>query len=369
MTSSSHNALVEDSSTPVATSSEPLFAGAGPAGTASAGAGAAADMGIAAAADSTTAADSAATHFYGGQAVIDGVMMRGRKAWGLAVRQQSGAIVRRSFLIDDPAQRYPLLRWPVIRGMAALWDSLALGMRALSLSANLSLEGVQEQEGTAEPAPQLGKREMVVTIGIALLIAVGLFVVVPLLVARAFGSALDNAVLFNLVEGLVRIVIFLGYVIAISFMPDLRRVFEYHGAEHKTINAFEDGKPLDASAAQPYSTLHPRCGTAFLLVVMVVAILLFSLVGKPPLVWLILSRLVGIPIVAGLSYELIRYAGRHRQGFVARGVLAPGLGLQKLTTREPSPDQLQVAIAALKEVLRVEAGGEPNAGAPAEAGS
>ncbi len=294
-------------------------------------------------------------------------MMRGKTAWSLAVRQESGAVVSRSFLVQDPAAKHRLLGWPVVRGIVGMWDSLALGIRALNLSANLSLEGsASEQDG---PPPQLGAREMALTLGIALVVAVGLFVVLPLVVARAFGAALSNAVLFNLVEGLVRILVFLGYVVVISLLPDLRRLFQYHGAEHKTINAFEDGRPLDAAEARPYSTLHPRCGTAFLLVVMVMAILVFSLVGKPPLVWLVLSRLVGIPIVAGLSYEVIRYAGRHRRGLLARVVLWPGLALQRLTTREPSEEQVQVAVTALKEVLRVEAGGDPLAGGAAGAGS
>ncbi len=295
-------------------------------------------------------------HYYGGQAVIEGVMMRGRRFWGLAVRQPDGGIVRRSYELSDPGARFPILKWPMIRGVLALWDSMSLGIRALNISANLSLEGT----GTAEePAPQLGAREMAVTVTIALLIGVGLFVVIPLLVARWFGPALSNAILFNLVEGIVRIAIFLAYIVGVSLLPDLRRVFEYHGAEHKVINAYEAGRPLEPQSVKAFSTLHPRCGTAFLLVVMVLAILVLALVGKPPLVWLIVSRIVGIPVVAGLAYEVIRFAGRHRDGIVARVLLGPGLGLQKLTTRQPSDAQVEVAAAALQEVLRLEAGGEP----------
>lgn len=299
-------------------------------------------------------------HYYGGQAVIEGVMMRGRYSWGLAVRHPDGDIVRRSYTLVDPGVRYPILKWPLIRGVVALWDSLSLGIRALNISANLSLEGMETEE---EPPPQLGAREMAVTVIVALLIGVALFVVAPLLIARLFGDALANPVLFNLVEGLVRIAIFLVYILAVSLLPDLRRVFEYHGAEHKVINAYEAGEVLRPTAVQPFSTLHPRCGTAFLLVVMVMAILVLSLVGKPPLVWLIVSRLVGIPIIAGLAYEVVRYAGRHRKGFVARVLLGPGLGLQKLTTRQPSDEQVEVAVAALEEVLRVEAGDAPALGA------
>lgn len=302
---------------------------------------------------------SGEAHYYGGQAVIEGVMMRGRRFWGLAVRRPDGDIVRRSYSLSDPGARYPALRWPLIRGVIALWDSLSLGIRALNISANLSLEGAATDE---EPAPQLGTKEMAVTVVIALLIGVGLFVVAPLLVARWFGPALANPILFNLVEGAVRIAIFLAYIVGVSLLPDLRRVFEYHGAEHKVINAYEAGRPLEPASVQRFSTLHPRCGTAFLLVVMVLAILVLALVGKPPLVWLIVSRVVGIPVVAGLAYEVIRFAGRHRHGIVARVLLGPGLGLQKLTTREPSDAQVEVAVAALEEVLRVEAGGAPDSG-------
>ena len=303
-------------------------------------------------------------------------MMRGRLSWGLAVRQASGLIVRRSFPLDDPGKRYPVLKWPVVRGVVALVESLSLGIKALGLSANL---GLGEQAGAsdagsagedrglgpgAEAPAQFGFKELVLTVGVALVLAVALFVVVPLAVVKFFESTFSNPFVFNLVEGLIRIAIFLAYVVGISFIPDLRRVFEYHGAEHKVIHAYESGEELDPERAGRFSTLHPRCGTAFLLVVMVVAIILFAVVGKPSLPWLALSRIVGIPIVAGLAYEIIKYAGRHQQGFIARVVLWPGLNLQRLTTRQPSLDQIEVAIAALQEVLRVDAGGEPAVGLP-----
>ena len=299
-------------------------------------------------------------HYYGGQAVIEGVMMRGRRFWGLAVRQPDGGIVRRSYELSDPGARFPILKWPMIRGVLALWDSMSLGIRALNISANLSLEGTGTEE---EPAPQLGAREMA-SRNHCPVDRRGVVCRDPLLVARWFGPALSNAILFNLVEGIVRIAIFLAYIVGVSLLPDLRRVFEYHGAEHKVINAYEAGRPLEPQSVKAFSTLHPRCGTAFLLVVMVLAILVLALVGKPPLVWLIVSRIVGIPVVAGLAYEVIRFAGRHRDGIVARVLLGPGLGLQKLTTRQPSDAQVEVAAAALQEVLRLEAGGEP-AGDPA----
>lgn len=315
-------------------------------------------------------------HTVGGQAVIEGVMMRGRRSWGLAVRQPSGVIAHHSFALTSVAERHPVLKLPILRGIVTLVESLVLGMRALGLSANLSLEGDEEAAGTdgvASDAPAsgpgstdgaaaagLGWKEMAVTFVIALGLAVVLFVVIPLAVVKYFEHVFSNPFVFNLVEGLIRIAIFLAYVGLISLIPDLRRVFEYHGAEHKVIHAYEAGYELDTENAGRFTTLHPRCGTAFLLVVMVMAILVFSVVGKPSLVLLVLSRLVGIPIVAGLSYEVIRFAGRHKDGVISRVVLWPGLKLQRLTTREPSVEQVEVAIVALVEVLRVDAGGEPD---------
>jgi uncharacterized protein YqhQ len=302
----------------------------------------------------------------GGQAVLEGVMMRGKNSWGLAVRRPSGGISCHSFPLVPLARRYPVLKTPVVRGVGVLVESLTLGIRALRLSADYSLEDQttaepgsgEPAEGAAEP-PSLGWKELAITFTVAILFAVGLFVVIPLAVVKYFEATFSNPFVFNLVEGLIRIAIFLAYVSLISFLPDLRRVFEYHGAEHKTIHAYEHGEPLDVEHVTRFSTRHPRCGTAFLLVVMVIAILVFSVVGKPSLVWLVLSRLVGIPIVAGLAYEVIRYAGRHQKGRFARMVSWPGLALQRLTTREPDAAEVEVAIAVLREVLRVEAGGEP----------
>jgi uncharacterized protein YqhQ len=313
-------------------------------------------------------------HSIGGQAVMEGVMMRGHHSWGLAVRQPSGVIALRSFPLEDRGKRYPVLKWPLVRGVAALAESLSLGIKALGLSANLGLAeetvasdagGAGEERSAGPPAEapvQFGFKELALTVAVALVLAVALFVVVPLAVVKFFESTFHNPFVFNLVEGLIRIAIFLAYVVGISFIPDLRRVFQYHGAEHKVIHAYESGEELDPEHAGRFSTLHPRCGTAFLLVVMVVAIILFAVVGKPSLPWLVLSRLIGIPIVAGIAYEIIKYAGRHKDGFIARVVLWPGLNLQRLTTRQPSPDQIEVAIAALQEVLRVDAGGEPARG-------
>lgn len=324
-------------------------------------------------------------HTVGGQAVIEGVMMRGKHAWGLAVRQPSGEIARHSFALEPIGDKYPALKLPILRGMVTLGDSLVLGMKALGISANLSLEGepvsvpaepsAEAEPGLAAAAPAaashgdppkssgssgLGWREMAVTFTIAVALAVVLFVVIPLAVVKYFEEIFSNPFVFNLVEGLIRIAIFLAYIAGISLIPDLRRVFEYHGAEHKVIHAYEAGEELDPAHAGRFTTLHPRCGTSFLMVVMVVAIIVFAFVGKPSLPVLVLSRLIGIPLVAGISYEVIRYAGRHKDGVVAKVFLWPGLKLQRLTTREPSADQVEVAIVALMEVLRVDAGGEPD---------
>jgi uncharacterized protein YqhQ len=190
---------------------------------------------------------------------------------------------------------------------------------------------------------------------VAVAFAVGLFVVLPLAVVKYFEDTFSNPFLFNLVEGLIRIAVFLLYILAISLLPDLRRVFMYHGAEHKVIHAYEAcGRP-DAQEARRFSTLHPRCGTGFLLLVMVVAVFVFAIVGKPALPWLVLSRIIGIPLIIGISYEIgIKWAGKHANGLFARILLWPGIQLQRLTTRQPTPDQLEVAAAALEEVMRMD---------------
>jgi uncharacterized protein YqhQ len=304
---------------------------------------------------------------FGGQAVMEGVMMRGRHSWGLAVRRPSGGIARYSFPLTSAGERHHWLKIPVIRGVVALFESLSLGVKALGISANVALESA---DPTAEPAPEVdgkadgtagtdgpgaafGWKELAVTLVLAVVLAVGLFIVVPLVVVKHFESTFHNPFVFNLVEGLIRIVVFLIYIGGISLLPDLRRVFEYHGAEHKVIHAYEACGSPDAKRAEDYPPMHPRCGTGFLLVVMVIAILVFAVVGKPALQWLVVSRIVGIPIIIGISYEVgIKWLGRHPNGVLARVLLWPGLQLQRLTTRQPSPDQLEVAAVALEEVIK-----------------
>jgi uncharacterized protein YqhQ len=282
----------------------------------------------------------------GGQAVMEGVMMRGVSTWAVAVRpERSGEIETQSFPLVSWTKRNRLLRLPVVRGVVALADSMAIGFKALGISANASLP---EDEQEISGAMWAG------TLVVALLFAVGLFFVVPVGLTSLFKDQLGSAFLFWLVEGLLRTTIFLGYLGVMSRLPDLRRVFEYHGAEHKTISCYEAGLELTAENAQRFSRLHPRCGTSFLLIVMIVAIFIFAPLGLPAWYLLIASRILGVPLIAGLSFEVIKFAGRNRRRPWVRTLMWPGMQLQKLTTREPDFGQLAVAIAAMDAVLAVE---------------
>ncbi|HZO59223.1 MAG TPA: DUF1385 domain-containing protein [Solirubrobacterales bacterium] len=333
----------------------------------------------------------------GGQAVLEGVMMRGVSTWAVAVRApapdaagQNGSanghhehpLVEEAELGAEAAattlagvgpaagngalgdagevlgpieihtesfeplmKRRRLYRVPVVRGVIALYESLKIGMKALGISANAQLE---------EPDEEISGKTWGFTIFLSLAFAIGLFFVLPVTVASFWKDELGSSVLFVVVEKLIRIAIFLGYLWAISHINDLRRVFEYHGAEHKVISCYEAGEPLTPENADKYSRLHVRCGTSFLLIVMIIAVFVFAPIGRPDLHWLILSRIVGIGLVAGLAYEVIRWAGRNRRKRWVRGLMWPGLQLQKLTTRPPSLDQLAVSIAALEAVLAVE---------------
>jgi uncharacterized protein YqhQ len=242
-------------------------------------------------------------------------------------------------------KRRRLYRLPVIRGVVALVESLKIGFRALSISANAQL---------GDDDDEISSRAWGFTVFLSLLFAVGLFFVLPVTIANFWKDSLGSSVLFVIVEKLIRISIFLGYIWVISKMRDMRRVFEYHGAEHKVISCYEAGDRLVPERAKLYSRLHMRCGTSFLLIVMIVAVFVFAPIGRPALHWLILSRVLGIALVAGIAYEIIRWAGRNRGKRWVRGLMWPGLQLQKLTTREPSLDQLEVSIAALEAVLAVE---------------
>ncbi len=288
----------------------------------------------------------------GGQAVLEGVMMRGVSTWAVAVRAPGGAIEVTSEPLVSWAKRHRLLRLPVIRGVVALGESLKIGFRALAISANAQL--VEEQGEEPEP---IGGLTWALTIGFSIALAIGLFFVVPVGATSLISDQLGSAFLFWLVEGLLRTAIFIGYIVAISRLRDLRRLFEYHGAEHKTISCYEAGDQLVPERAATYSRLHPRCGTSFLLIVMVLAIFVFAPIGLPEWYWLVASRILGIPLIAGLSYEVIKWAGRNRRRRWVRALMWPGLMLQNLTTREPDRAQLAVAIAALGAVLAVESPG------------
>jgi len=290
----------------------------------------------------------------GGQAVLEGVMMRGISTWAVAVRKPDQTISVTTEPIVAWASRNRILRLPVIRGVVALGESLKIGFRALGLSANAQLEGETDDDGNPKEPEEIGGLTWVLTIAFSLLLAVGLFFVIPVGVTSLFKDALGSAFLFWLVEGILRTGIFIGYIAVIAMLPDLRRVFEYHGAEHKTISCFEAGDELTPERAKTYSRLHPRCGTSFLLIVMVLAIFVFAPIGLPAWYWLLASRIIGIPLIAGLSYEVIKWMGRHRHNAIIRALMWPGLMLQNLTTREPDLEQLEVAIASLNAVLELE---------------
>jgi uncharacterized protein YqhQ len=282
----------------------------------------------------------------GGQAVLEGVMMRGVSVWAVAVRKPDGEVEVTSEPLVSWAKRHRVLRLPVIRGVVALAESLKIGFRALAISANAQLAEEEQEE--------IGGWMWGLTIALSLLLAVGLFFVIPVGATSLIKDQLGSALLFWLVEGVLRTAIFIGYILAISRLPDLRRVFEYHGAEHKTISCYEAEDRLIPARAKLYSRLHPRCGTSFLLIVMVLAIFVFAPIGLPAWYWLLASRILGIPLIAGLSYEVIKWAGRNRNKRWVRALMWPGLMLQNLTTREPDEAQLQVAIDALEAVLAVE---------------
>jgi uncharacterized protein YqhQ len=284
----------------------------------------------------------------GGQAVLEGVMMRGPSNWSVAVRKPDGDIAQVSQPIVSPMTRHWLLRLPVIRGVIALGESLAIGFRALAISANYA---AQEEGEDGEVTTELTRGQLIFAFAIAIGFAVLLFKVGPALLTDWIGI---EAGWFVIVEGLIRVTVFVLYLALISLLPDLRRVFQYHAAEHKAINAYEAGEELEPARVQKFSLIHPRCGTAFLLWVMVIAIFVFAFFGRPVWYWLIATRILLLPVIAGIAYELIRFAGKHTGNRILMTLLAPGLWLQRLTTREPTLDQLEVSIQALREVLERE---------------
>jgi uncharacterized protein YqhQ len=311
----------------------------------------------------------------GGQAVLEGVMMRGVSNWAVAVRKPSaeqlaegelgpeeaalGEIEVTTLPLDSAMRRHRILRLPIVRGVVALGGSMAIGFRALEVSANAQMppeekaadsheEGV---EGSSE-TQEIPRAVWAGTVVVAVVLAIVLFFLIPVGL---------TSLIKNQLEGVIRTTLFLGYMTLLSRVRDLRRVFEYHGAEHKTISCFEAGLPLTPTNAQRFSRLHPRCGTSFLLVVMIVAIFVFAPIGLPAWYWLVATRILGVPVIAGISFELIKFAGRNRSRGWVRALMWPGLKLQLLTTREPDLDQLEVAIAALQAVLERETPGELSA--------
>jgi uncharacterized protein YqhQ len=310
----------------------------------------------------------------GGQAVLEGVMMRGISHWAVAVRKPAlepdtlGEIEVSRFTIASGSTRSGwrrAYRLPVIRGVVALVGSMAIGMKALGISANaqIPVEEVDEDDPDAvdDDGDVISGGVWFGTVLVSLAFAIGLFFVAPVGLTSLIKGQLGSSWLFWLVEGLIRTAIFLGYLTLLSRIRDLRRVFEYHGAEHKVISCYEAGDPLTPERASRYSRLHPRCGTSFLLVVMIMAIFVFAPVGLPAWWILVLTRIIGVPVIAGLSFEVIKWAGRNRARRWVQWIMWPGLQLQKLTTREPDLDQLAVSIASLQSVLEVEIPGQATA--------
>jgi uncharacterized protein YqhQ len=285
----------------------------------------------------------------GGQAVLEGVMMRGPSAWSVAVRKPDGEIAEVNRPISSFLLRHRWARVPVIRGVFALGESLAIGFRALAISANYA---AQEEGEDGEVDTELSRGQLLFAFGIAIGFALLLFKVSPALITSWL--PIESTGWFVIIEGLLRVTIFILYLVVVGFMPDLKRVFQYHAAEHKAINAYEAGDALEPEVVQRHSLIHVRCGTAFLLYVMVIAIFVFAFVGQPGWFWLIASRILLLPVIAGIAYEVIRFAGKHPTNPILRTILAPGLWLQRLTTRAPSLDQIEVSIRALHEVLRLE---------------
>ncbi len=325
----------------------------------------------------------------GGQAVLEGVMMRGVSNWAVAVRKPSaeqlsegelspeeaalGEIEVTTLPLESAMKRHRLLRLPILRGVVALGGSMVIGFKALEISANAQLppESASQEESPSQEessnqeetqgAQGIPKAVWAGTVVVAIVLSIVLFFLIPVGLTSLIKGQLHSSVLFWVIEGLIRTTIFLGYMLLLSRLRDLRRVFEYHGAEHKTISCFEAGLPLTPHNAKRFSRLHPRCGTSFLLVVMIVAIFVFAPIGLPAWYWLVATRILGVPVIAGISFELIKFAGRNRRKRWVQVVMWPGLKLQLLTTREPDLDQLAVAIAALEAVLALETPGELSA--------
>jgi uncharacterized protein YqhQ len=294
--------------------------------------------------DDPAASPSPAPHLYGGQAVVEGVMMRGARHWAVAVRRPAGEIHLESHDIRSVADRHPILRKPFLRGVIVLGQSLAIGMRALMIAANQSVDDDE----------QLTSRQIGVSLAIAMLLFIGVFILGPTTLFTWVEGRIGAGVPLLIGEGLFRVLLFVGYLWLIGRTKDIHRVFEYHGAEHKTIAAYEHGEELEPDKVDRFPKEHVRCGTNFLIIVMIITIFVFTLFGTPGLLWRVTSRIAAIPIIAGVAYEALRLGARFHGSLVMRALMAPGIWLQKITTQEPDDSQIEVAIASFDEVLRRE---------------
>lgn len=289
----------------------------------------------------------------GGQAILEGVMMRAPRAMAIAVRRPSGEIVVKREQMPPLSERYPIVKLPILRGAVALFTSLVLGIKALNFSANEAIEEETDEESGETKKEELTSWALAGTMAVAFGFGIALFFFLPLYLTKLLVPVIgDHNVVFNLVDGVIRVVIFLIYIWSIARMNDIQRVFQYHGAEHKTIFAFEAGAELTVERVKTFSRLHPRCGTSFLLIVMLVSIAVFSMIPKAwPFAYKALSRVVLLPLIAGISYEFLKWSAKNDQNPLVKLVITPGLALQRLTTREPDDDQIEVAIRSAKEAL------------------
>lgn len=295
----------------------------------------------------------------GGQAVIEGVMMRAPRAVAIAVRRPDGDIVVKKELAIPLSERFPVVKLPIVRGAVALFTSLIIGIKALNFSANEAMtEEEKDKEGVKEGGGELSSWAMAGTMTVAFGFGICLFFLFPLYLTKLMTPVIgDNNIVFNLVDGVIRVIVFLAYIWLISRMEDIQRVFQYHGAEHKSIFAFEAGEELTVENVRRYSRLHPRCGTSFLLIVMLVSIAVFSLIPKFwPFYLKAGSRIFLLPMIAGISYEFLKWSASHDNHPLVKMVITPGLALQRLTTREPDDSQLEVAIRSMNEALELNAG-------------
>lgn len=281
----------------------------------------------------------------GGQAVIEGVLMRSREKTAVAVRTESGKIIRKEWKIAPLSSKLKVFKYPLFRGVSTLYETLVIGFKALAFSANVA--GGKDEKGR----DFIGKREMFLSFAVAIAVAVVLFIIAPLFFAGLVTSG--RGFLFNLVDGVFRLLAFLAYLIFISFFKDVQRLFQYHGAEHMTIHAYEHHDVLLPAKIKKYPTMHPRCGTSFLLIVILVSILVFSLVNPEGFILKLLSRILLLPVIAGAAYELLRLGAKFEKNAFMRLLIFPGLLLQRITTKEPDTNQIVVAVAALKTVLRM----------------